>query len=74
MRDGNVQYLGELKKPTRANAIAAIFIFLNLLEGYARSFPEGGLTHAQEDAPLAQAGSDVNVYRMVSQMGVCLQS
>jgi hypothetical protein len=74
MRDGNVQYLGELKKPTRANAIAAIFIFLNLLEGYARSFPEGGLTNAQEDAPLAQAGSDVNVYRMASQKCVCLQS
>jgi hypothetical protein len=28
------------------------------------------LTHAQEDAPLAQAGSDVNVYGMASQRRV----
>jgi hypothetical protein len=41
-----------------------------LLKGYSRSIPEDGLTYAQEDAPLAQAGSDVDVYRMVSQLGV----
>jgi hypothetical protein len=49
-------------------------ILLNLLKGYARGVPEGGLAHAQEDAPLAQAGCDVNVYGMASQGSVCLQS
>src|SRR3979409_2107379 len=51
--DRNIQYLGELEQPARADAIGAVLVFLDLLEGQVDRIADGALAHAKQRSSLA---------------------
>ena len=45
---GYIEDLRDLEQPARADAVHALLVFLNLLEGQSHAFAEALLTHAKQ--------------------------
>lgn len=56
------KHLTELVKPSRTNAVDALFILLNLLEGQTELFAELFLTHPKQHTTQPYARADVDIH------------
>ena len=61
-RHRDLQDMGDVLQPARADAVGAFLVFLHLLKGDAERVPELGLAHAEHHAAHAHAAADVLIY------------
>src|SRR5690606_861861 len=62
--DGNLEDRGDGLEAAGADAVGALLVFLDLLEGDAEMLAELFLTHADHVAPQADAATDMDVDRI----------
>ena len=61
-------------QPPRADAVHAVFVFLDLLEGYADGIPQLFLRHAVNKPRGPYLKADMNVYRANPATDHCVNS